>query len=753
MAQALPGVSVSTPPTSPGVRTDSGSSAAPFLRVVSPEALTNAENKKRAADAEANKPTALPEDLGAYIRRRWMILRNHRNSNADPMNQRLLRSQRMFNGEYDPQKLAAISEFGGSQVYSRLVAQKARGASALLRDVYFGPERAWEVIAPPDPGVPPEVRANIMHLISIETATLQQAGQPISPDQHMMRFTSLMHAAQQAARRNAMTQATAAANKMEDILQAGGFYTAFAEFLTDLPLFPFAVLKGPVVRMVPTMVWTNGKPTYTSKPTMMWERISPFNFYWTPGVSQVGDAETIERKRMTRADLNDLLGLPGYDEAAVRGALDDYGTGLREWLDAPDTEQALNEGRESPSMNNSSMIDALEYHGNVQGKTLLAQGVNPKLVPDPDRDYMTQSWVVGRHTLKTQIVPNPRQRHPYYVTSFEKVPGTVAGHGLPDILEDLQETANALLRAMVNNLSIASGPQVVINLAQLDAGVNADDLYPWKRWYVNVDPMSQMREPVTFFQPQSIVQELLSTYQAVTNMADDASAIPRYVTGAGVGSGGAGRTASGLGMLMQNASKVLQTVIANIDADILQQALTDLYDLIMLTDRSGLLTGEENVLVRGVRAAMQLETEHQKQLQFLQITGNPIDMQVVGIAGRAKILRALAQGLGLPDDIVPDDQTLADKEKAQGQAALLQQQQQPPPADGKASSPGTPQGAAAAPGTGVVGHSGDPGSSTAPPGAGAPVPSGHPGNMPPAPRPAALSDIAPPVNSFQQRKM
>jgi hypothetical protein len=49
-------------------------------------------------------------------------------------------------------------------------------------------------------------------------------------DQIHMRFTSLMHAAQQAARRNATMQASAAADKMDDILQAAGFTTRWPSF-------------------------------------------------------------------------------------------------------------------------------------------------------------------------------------------------------------------------------------------------------------------------------------------------------------------------------------------------------------------------------------------------------------------------------------------------------------------------------------------------------------------------------------------
>jgi hypothetical protein len=660
------------------------------VRLVSPSDLDDADRKRMAMYAEINRPKPLEADLGAFVRQRWMIFRNHRNQGNNPINARLLRSQRMFEGKYDPEKLAAIKEFGGSEVYSRMVAVKCRGATSLLRDVYLGNDRPWDIEPQPDPPIPAEVQRSIIQLLMVETQTMQAAGQPVMQDQVHMRYVGLMHAAQQAARRNAMLQADAAADKIDDILRGGKFYEALAEFLVDLPLFPFAVLKGPVVRMVPELAWVQGHPLMQKKPRMFWERIDPFNFYWSPGVARIQDAEVIERKRLTRTDLNDLLGLPGYNEAAIRAALQDYDMGLREWLDYPDTEQALNEGRENPTFNQSHMIDAIEYHGNIQGQLLLDQGIDRRLIPDLDRDYAVQTWVVGRYTIKTQLNPNPRQRHPYYATSFEKVPGTILGHGIPDLLEDMQEMANAALRSLVNNMSIASGPQVVVNDERLAPTENGDSLYPWKRWHVMDSPVSgQSQKPIEFFQPQSNSQELLTVYKEISNLADDISAIPRYVTGESL-SGGAGRTASGLSMLMGNSSKVLQTVAANVDGDVMRESLHGLYDMIMLTDTSGMLTGEEEIKVNGVNVAMQKETERQKQLQFAQITANPMDMQVLGIPGRAKILRALSSSLGLPDDIVPDDQTIENQVKAQQMVANVQHaaggqpQEQPgrPPAKG-----------------------------------------------------------------------
>lgn len=755
MPQALPGVSASSPPAQ--------SRAGGFLRVVSPGDLDEQDRQRAATMAEASSPPQTTStDLGAYIRQRWMAFRNHRNQGNNQINDRLLRAQRVFEGKYDPSQLVEIKKFGGSEVYSRLIAVKVRGASALLRDVYLGPDRPWTINPQPDPPVPPEIQAHIATVVSAEVQSQQQAGQPLVQEQVHQRYTDLMHAAQQAALRNAMTQADAASDKIDDILKSGNFYNAMAEFLVDLPLFPYAVMKGPVVRMVPKMTWVGTSPVIRNKPQMFWERVNPFNFYWTPGASKIEEAEVIERKRMTRADLNDLIGLPGYNEIAVRAALQDYSNGLRDWLDWPDTEEAFNEARENPSLNLSHMIDALEYHGNVQGHMLLTQGVDPRLIPDLDRDYMVTSWVVGRHTIKTQLNPSPRQRLPYFITSFEKVPGTVIGHGLTDILEDIQEMANATLRALVNNMAIASGPQVVINTQCLTPVNNDNELYPWKRWSVDYDPQGAANKPVDFFQPQSNANELLQVYQAMNTMADDISAIPRYLTGEGV-SGGAGRTSSGLSMLMGNAQKVLQTVAANVDDDVLTPLLSSLYDMIMLTDTSGMLSGGEQVEVNGVHVAMQKETERQKQLQFLQITANPMDQAIVGQLGRGRLLRSIAQNMGVPDDIVPDDDTLQAQVAEQKKMQALQQMQlqwlaahgiipgkagdntqqmllsEPWPSSPLQGGQGGQQGAAPG-GT-------SPGGSPAAPAAPA---AQAQGNQAKTPTPNRLSNHAPPFNAFMQ---
>ena len=643
------------------------------LRVVGPSQL-EAADKARAEETEAAQSAidnGVMSSIAGYVRKEFDQMKRHRSNTLSGWSDRLLNALRVFNGQYDAAKLNEIRQFGGSEIYARIVAMKCRGASSLLRDVYLSPDRPWGLDPADDPKIPDEIMASIKELVNTEIGGLAAAGQQPDIDQIRDRTQQLVGAARQAAKKKVSLQAHVAEDKLDEILKAGSFYKALAEFISDLPLFPFACIKGPVVRIVPTVTWESNSAVVKQVPRLTWTRVSPFDVWWTPGVSDIEDAAIIERTRLTRADLNDLLDLPGYNQDALKTVLDLYGQGgLVDNWDVTDAERAVQESRENPNLNQSGMITCLEYTGNIQGKMLLDYGMDKKTISDPLRDYFVQAWVIGNYVIKVQMAPSPRKRHPYYITSFEKVPGTPVGNGLPDILNDVQEAGNATLRALINNMSISSGPQVVVNDERLSPDEDGEQMYPWKRWHVQSDPMgNNSAPPINFFQPSSNAQELLGVYQKFVDMADELSAIPKYLAGSGA-TGGAGRTASGLAMLMGNASKILQTVAANIDRDVLDPLLSALYDMVMLTDTSGMLTGEEKVRVLGVSVAVQKETQRARQLEFLQITANPIDTQIMGPKGRAAILRNVATTIGLPgEQIIPTADELDAQEKmAQAQA-------------------------------------------------------------------------------------
>ena len=79
--------------------------------------------------------------------------------------------------------------------------------------------------------------------------------------------------------------------------------------------------------------------------------------------------------------------------------------------------------------------------------------------------------------------------------------------------------------------------------------------------------------------------------------------------------------------------------------------------------------------VQGVNVAIQRETLRQRQIEFLTATNNPTDMKIMGIKGRATVLRSVSTTIGMPgDEIVPNEQQIeqmaVDEKKAQASGPI-----------------------------------------------------------------------------------
>jgi hypothetical protein len=161
-----------------------------------------------------------------------------------------------------------------------------------------------------------------------------------------------MEAARQAAKKKAAKQAKIAEDKIDEILEQGGFYKALAEFLVDLPLFPFACIKGPMVRIVPS--WCGQGPVV--HPEAQAVLVAGL------AVRPLLDARRLRHRgrRGHRAHAPHArrpersARLPGYNEEAIRAVLDEYGRGgIDDNWDTTDAERAVQENRENPVINQS----------------------------------------------------------------------------------------------------------------------------------------------------------------------------------------------------------------------------------------------------------------------------------------------------------------------------------------------------------------------------------------------------------------
>jgi hypothetical protein len=497
----------------------------------------------------------------------------------------------------------------------------------------------------------------------------------------------------------ARQQAADAEKQLEDVLVEGNYLEAVDEFLDDLTTFKTAFLKGPVISKEPRLTWQmqpdgRSKAVVEEVMALKYERVDPFMMYPAPWAKTVEDAFLIQRHRLSRGALSALIGVSGYNDDAIRAVLDKHGTGgLREWL-AIDTQKQFAENRVAMNaLGGDDLIDALQYWGSVSGKMLREWGM--KGITDDAKEYPVECWLIGEYVIKAVINPDPLARRPYYADGYSRIPGAFWHNCLYDLIKDCQSMCNAAARALANNLGISSGPQVGINIDRVAPGEDVSELFPWKIWQFTQDPMGSTAQPISFFQPQSNAAELMGVYDKFSLMADEYSGIPRYMTGT-EGTPGAGRTASGLSMMVGNASKVIKSLVSSLDIHVTNKVLRRLFDWKMQYDPEFDFRGDLQIVARGALSLQVKEAANQARMQFLQMTSNPVDMQIMGVEGRAALLRESAKNLNMnPDAVIPSLSTLRLKMLQEAQMA----QAQPPQGDA-----GPESGQVLADGTPVTDH-------------------------------------------------
>ena len=665
---------------------NSGLALMPVARVADLEA----ESKKRAAEQNAQP---IIQGLASHVKSRWDTARLAKRE----LEERMLQGLRQRNGEYDPEKLAEIEKQGGSDIYIQLTSVKCRAATSWLRDTLLGTgsDRPWNLEATPMPELPPDVVAQLQAKMAARLMPLYAEGQSIDPQTLQEAAEAMKDQAMRELKEEADKRIERMERKMEDQMVEGNFHAAFDEFLDDIVTFPYAVLKGPVKRRRKSMKYVDGKLTTVDVIRNEWERVDPFMLYWAPWAWKLSDGYIIERHKMTRENLESLIGVEGYSEDAIRSVLDEFSLGnLKEWL-WTDSAKATAEGKNlTYALHTDDLVDALQLWDTVQGQMLIDWGMSKEEIPDPQLSYPCEIWLIGNVVIRAVLNYDPLGRKPYFLTSYENLPGSVEGKGVTDLCRDSQIMVNSSARALANNMGISSGPQVGVNISRIPAGEEITEMYPWKVWQFQSSEYNDSAAPLSFFQPNSNAQELMSVFEKFTQRADEDTMIPRYMTGEHVA--GAGRTSSGLSMLISNAGKGIKQVISNIDQNILIPIVERLYQDNLRYSQDPDFIGDLKVVAKGAQSLVIKESEAIRRNEFLQLVlSSPVASQIVGMNGTAELLRDAARNLsGNVDRIVPDRPTVDIIQ--QQQETILQLQQQIATFMGAAQE--AMQGAGAAPG-------------------------------------------------------
>ena len=629
--------------------------------------------EREALAANAKKQQApLIVGLSAHVRRRWEVMRDHKKEDIE---ERLTKAARARNMQYSATKMAEIKSQGGSEIFMGIVSTKCRTATAWLRDTLLGTgdDKPWSISATPIPEVPPDLMDRLQGIMQQNLMQFySQGGEQVDPANLKQLASGMKDTAMREMKYEAEKRVDRMEKKMEDQLLEGGFVKALFEFTNDIATYPFAALKGPVPRKRKILQWAEGGLTPTETVRDEWERVDPYKFYWAPWGDDIQNMPIIELHHLTREDIEAMIGVEGYDEDAVRALLSDFGVGGFDWLDHDDDDIESLEGKDFDDATDD-LVAAIQLWDSIPGHLLLEWGLNKKEIEDPQKSYPCEVWMVNNTVIKAVLNYDQLGRKPYYVTSFEKVPGRIDGNGVADLCMDAQSMCNAAARSLSNNMGISSGPQVGVNVSRLPAGEDITQMYPWKIWQFQQSEYGDASQPINFFQPDSNAGALMAVFDRFMDIADEITGIPKYMTGQHVP--GAGRTSSGLSMLISNAGKSIKQVIANIDHDVLTPMLERQYQRNLRYSEDPDLIGDVQIIAKGAMSLVVKEAESVRKTEFLRLVlESPVAQEIVGLPGTAELMRDLAGNLNSNiDRLVPSRE---DVEKKQQQQQMMMQQQQ-----------------------------------------------------------------------------
>ena len=653
---------------------------------ITTNAEIDAEEKKKAeTDKEVKNASetsiALKNDLVGHVKSAWEKAKQEKYKIQQKMIDNLLQKR----GEYDPIKLAQIKELG-SEIFMMITDVKCRMALAMLREIYNHPgERCFALEPTPLPKLTPQMekQAEMTFMVEVDSFLTKlmkgQEGQEPPPEMLQEIITKALPKFKKEYKAIRMEiakdKATAMETKIEDQLTEGGYFKALAECLADLVDLKAGFLKGPIYRKKKVIELTeNSKNPARAKRVVKdeirpeWDSPSAFDIFPLPGVTDINKGGLIEVLRYTRLDLQEMIGLEGFDEVAIREILEIFQSkGLHQWTwDSEEIQRAEAEGRDTSQYYDWETIDALEYHNAIPGRFIMQwAGVQVEkgktfnfmgVEIDPDFDYQATVWLVDHWILKIAINENPLGLKPYFKASYVEQKGSFWGRGLPETINDGQDLANSAIRGAQNNHAMSYGPQVGIDSESLAPGQDPTRMWPGKIWRFVRSAFSSKTEPfMQFFQPTSTVQQSIMLYDKASKICDEHSGIAGFTHG-DRNIGGAGNTLGGFAMFAGMQNRGIRDVASVIDEKVVAPSIVALYYENYDLDDALEYIGDVKIKAKGSSWLLAKETQALRLNDFLRVIGSsPVFQQIIGEDGARYGLEEAAKNLNLDSRrLVPD---------------------------------------------------------------------------------------------------
>lgn len=600
----------------------------------------------------------------------------------------LLKCLRQSRATYSDEDLAKIAAVNAPVVYIPIGNIKRIAFKAWVSDIFSNSnDKPWTIAATPVPAMSPDlIKKAVQSTMEEALAGAMEGGEMPSNEE----MAELAFQKRKEIEDGLKHEADDRASKMEllihDKLIQGRWYAQLAGMIDNVATYGTGLIEGPIVRKRRRINWevSNGRyvPKSTDVFTLEWDAFSPFDAFPSPGAIEAQDGDFCRRIRIEPSALAKMKGTDNYLTHAIETILTQVRSGAMPKLSLNSDEERMRLEAQGSDTDRKTYMEGIKFWGNVDGELLIGLGItrtDEDEAVDMSSYYNINAIVIDQQTVYCRIIPAGEER-PISKATYDRAPGQWWGSGVLRIVRDIERVANASVRSMLVNMAMSSGPQGYIDdYTRIDP---KDDMKarPWKMWMCR-NPSNSPSQPIHFFNIPIVTRELMDVYDRYVQMADEVSGIPAYTYG-NEKVAGAGRTSSGLSMLMGAASRILKLVIGNFDETVIAECINRMFVWLMLYHEDESVKGDVEIHARGLNSLNVKEQLSIRRMEFLTATNNELDQKIIGIERRANMLREVGRTLELsPDDVAPSkeemrQQIAKEQEEMQAQQEMLAQLQQ-----------------------------------------------------------------------------
>jgi hypothetical protein len=590
--------------------------------------------------------------------------------------QRWLKDLRQYRGEYDPDVKARMHP-KRSKAFLSITRTKTKTLSARETDLLFpsNGEKNWAIIPTPIPELNPEVIQNIMLQYQ------QQTGE--APTEELIKkFINT----------EARKRCDAMELEMADQLAELKYREIIRKTILSGNIYGTGILKGPLVKTQISKRWLPKGNTWVTielKKTLPFcEHVPLWDIYPDMSARDPEDMRYIfQRYVMNRHKVWELAKRDDFNKQAIVSYLKAHPSGDAEYKNHEQDLRTLNSDASDPTAfkettsagtstlnsgvniaSRAGKYEVKEMWGYISTAKLKELGleVNEEQL---GLEVAANIWMLGPLIIKAIISPIEGVTLPYHFYYYDKDDTSLWGEGIPTIMRDAQKLFNASVRAMLDNAAISAGPIIEANTDLLDPSEDPRDIYPFRVYLRDGMGMEASSAAIRVTTLPSYTNEFMTMINFFMTAADEVTAIPRYMYGETSNIGGAGKTASGLSMLMGAANVTLKDQVKNFDDGITKPFIKALYFWNMEFNTKEYIKGDFSVQSRGSTSLIAREVRQESLNQFLSITNNETDLRYTK---RPKVLKEMVKILDLDDlDLLKDENTIAieDADFAKQQAA------------------------------------------------------------------------------------